>query len=220
MSVLLTPKQAARELLLHPSTLRRLTEEGAIACQRTPGGHRRYRESDIKNLRSQIPSGDYLQLSIFWADALEDMLRTYDADGDGTPGDLMRLVKKDIASTPGDLWDWIERNNFQWNASISLSGQYFLRCGEDPDFDPGQGCLHISARVGAKIPDLFVCDDGTRCQDLSSFIRAIEDSSLEMYDHEVIDICRQGGLLAKSETDISWVRPTRSFLQEIWNSDL
>lgn len=43
----LTLSQAARILGVHPTTLRRWTNEGVIRCLRTPGGHRRFLQRDI-----------------------------------------------------------------------------------------------------------------------------------------------------------------------------
>ena len=50
----LTLSQAAQALGVHPSTLRRWADEGEIRCMRTPGGHRRFLESNLQAfLRSQ-----------------------------------------------------------------------------------------------------------------------------------------------------------------------
>lgn len=43
----LTLAEAARFLGVHPSTLRRWSDDGAIRCMRTPGGHRRFLEQDL-----------------------------------------------------------------------------------------------------------------------------------------------------------------------------
>jgi excisionase family DNA binding protein len=43
----LSLSQAARILGIHPTTLRRWTDEGAIRCLRTPGGHRRFQQRDL-----------------------------------------------------------------------------------------------------------------------------------------------------------------------------
>jgi len=44
----LTLSQAAQVLGVHATTLRRWTDEGRIRCLRTPGGHRRFRENDVR----------------------------------------------------------------------------------------------------------------------------------------------------------------------------
>ncbi len=44
----LTLKKAAQHLTVHPTTLRRWAENGDIPYMRTPGGHRRFALSDIK----------------------------------------------------------------------------------------------------------------------------------------------------------------------------
>lgn len=43
----LSLSQAARMLGIHPTTLRRWSDEGAIRCLRTPGGHRRFLRRDL-----------------------------------------------------------------------------------------------------------------------------------------------------------------------------
>lgn len=43
----LSLSQAARILGIHPTTLRRWSDEGAIRCLRTPGGHRRFLRRDL-----------------------------------------------------------------------------------------------------------------------------------------------------------------------------
>lgn len=44
----MTLSQAAQALGIHPSTLRRWADQGEIPCVRTPGGHRRFRGSDLR----------------------------------------------------------------------------------------------------------------------------------------------------------------------------
>lgn len=44
----LSLKQAAEQLAVHPTTLRRWADKGAIAVMVTPGGHRRFRPQDIR----------------------------------------------------------------------------------------------------------------------------------------------------------------------------
>jgi excisionase family DNA binding protein len=58
----LTLNQAAEQLGIHPDTLRRWADGGKIAFFRTPGGHRRFSESEISSfgrqkLRFQIEEG-------------------------------------------------------------------------------------------------------------------------------------------------------------------
>lgn len=60
MESILTPSQAASVLAMHPETLRRWEENGRIKSQRTPGGHRRYLESDVLKLKAEIESGKHL----------------------------------------------------------------------------------------------------------------------------------------------------------------
>ena len=47
---LLTIRQAAELLGVHPLTLRNWTEKGAVPCLRTPGGHRRFRPQDLRRM--------------------------------------------------------------------------------------------------------------------------------------------------------------------------
>lgn len=50
MEKLLTSHQVAKLLNVWPETLRRWEKEGKLKPLRTPGGHRRYKESQIKKL--------------------------------------------------------------------------------------------------------------------------------------------------------------------------
>jgi len=51
----LSLSQAARILGVHPTTLRRWSDEGTIRCLRTPGGHRRFLQGDLEAfLEAQI----------------------------------------------------------------------------------------------------------------------------------------------------------------------
>jgi excisionase family DNA binding protein len=47
---LLTPGEVARMLKTHPRTVTRWAVEGRLTSIRTPGGHRRYREAEVKAL--------------------------------------------------------------------------------------------------------------------------------------------------------------------------
>ena len=49
-SGLLTIRQAAELLGVHPLTLRNWSEKRAVPCLRTPGGHRRYRLQDLQRM--------------------------------------------------------------------------------------------------------------------------------------------------------------------------
>lgn len=56
----LTLGQAARVLGIHPTTLRRWTDEGVLPCLRTPGGHRRFLQEDLDAfLQSQTDTGHH-----------------------------------------------------------------------------------------------------------------------------------------------------------------
>lgn len=45
---LLTPAEVAKVLRVDPKTVTRWAREGKVSSVRTPGGHRRYRESEIR----------------------------------------------------------------------------------------------------------------------------------------------------------------------------
>lgn len=55
MSNFLTPKQAAEILDIHPETLRRWEQDGKINSTKTNGGHRRYLETDVLELKAAEP---------------------------------------------------------------------------------------------------------------------------------------------------------------------
>ena len=56
--ILLTPKQAARILGVHPDTLWRWGQQGIVEYSTTPGRHRRYSKAHIEGLYANPPSRD------------------------------------------------------------------------------------------------------------------------------------------------------------------
>jgi len=54
----LSLRDAAQMLGVHPSTLRGWADRGRIASQRTAGGHRRFRRSNVEALREGSQGGD------------------------------------------------------------------------------------------------------------------------------------------------------------------
>jgi excisionase family DNA binding protein len=46
--------EAAKRLHVHPGTLREWADKGRIRTFRTPGGHRRFSESDVSAMRAQV----------------------------------------------------------------------------------------------------------------------------------------------------------------------
>lgn len=56
--VMLTPGQAAAILGVDPKTVSRYAKEGKIPHTRTPGGHRRYFETDVLALRGMREAGE------------------------------------------------------------------------------------------------------------------------------------------------------------------
>ena len=55
MEKLITPHQAAKLLNVWPHTLRRWENEGKLKPLRTPGGHRRYKESQVMIMMGEEP---------------------------------------------------------------------------------------------------------------------------------------------------------------------
>ena len=47
---LLTVKQVATQMGLHPNTVRRWDQQGILNAWRLPGGHRRFHRSDVETL--------------------------------------------------------------------------------------------------------------------------------------------------------------------------
>jgi excisionase family DNA binding protein len=53
---LLTPGEVATLFRVDPKTVTRWASAGRIGSIRTPGGHRRFRESEVKNLLADLTS--------------------------------------------------------------------------------------------------------------------------------------------------------------------
>ncbi len=51
---LLTPKQVAQRFAVDPKTVTRWARTGKLPSIRTPGGHRRYRESVVEALSAEL----------------------------------------------------------------------------------------------------------------------------------------------------------------------
>jgi excisionase family DNA binding protein len=49
---------AARELSVHPDTLKRWATDGKVPYWRTPGGHMRFKRSDIEKMREPHDLGE------------------------------------------------------------------------------------------------------------------------------------------------------------------
>ncbi|MEW1953078.1 BldC family transcriptional regulator [Terrabacter sp. NPDC080008] len=47
---LLTPAQVAALFRVDPKTVSRWARAGKLTCVRTPGGHRRYRDSEVRRI--------------------------------------------------------------------------------------------------------------------------------------------------------------------------
>ena len=64
---LLTLKQAAERLSVHPATLRRWANQGDVLVVVTPGGHRRFPRSEVDRLARRqggMPRGSALQITL------------------------------------------------------------------------------------------------------------------------------------------------------------
>jgi excisionase family DNA binding protein len=53
---LLTPAEVARLFRVDPKTVTRWATTGRLRSLRTPGGHRRFRESDVRALLAELPT--------------------------------------------------------------------------------------------------------------------------------------------------------------------
>ncbi|MFO7539028.1 MAG: helix-turn-helix domain-containing protein [Chloroflexota bacterium] len=67
-STWLTLAQAAQQLDIHPTTLRRWADNGDIPVMRTPGGHRRFAATDVANLASRQYGRFPSNLHQLWAE--------------------------------------------------------------------------------------------------------------------------------------------------------
>ena len=54
--VLLTPSEVAALFRVDPKTVTRWAKAGKLTCIRTLGGHRRFKESEVKSLLTSISS--------------------------------------------------------------------------------------------------------------------------------------------------------------------
>ena len=52
---LLTPGEVAKLLRVDPKTVTRWAQAGKLSSTRTPGGHRRYKESEVRALLTGTP---------------------------------------------------------------------------------------------------------------------------------------------------------------------
>ena len=53
---LLTPSEVASMFRVDPKTVTRWAKAGKLSAVRTLGGHRRYRESEVRNLLAGVPN--------------------------------------------------------------------------------------------------------------------------------------------------------------------
>ena len=53
---LLTPSEVASMFRVDPKTVTRWAKAGKLSAVRTLGGHRRYRESEVRSLLAGVPS--------------------------------------------------------------------------------------------------------------------------------------------------------------------
>lgn len=62
--------EAAKILGVHPATVRNWADRGHLPFQRTPGGHRRFRLSDLEQWRSQHQAGGEVEAQILVQSAM------------------------------------------------------------------------------------------------------------------------------------------------------
>lgn len=53
---LLTPSEVASMFRVDPKTVTRWAKAGKLSAVRTPGGHRRYREVEVRSLLEGVPN--------------------------------------------------------------------------------------------------------------------------------------------------------------------
>ena len=53
----MTPAEVAALFRVDPKTVTRWADAGKLTAVRTLGGHRRYRESEVRNLLKNLPQG-------------------------------------------------------------------------------------------------------------------------------------------------------------------
>ena len=53
----MTPAEVAALFRVDPKTVTRWADAGKMTAVRTLGGHRRYRESEVRNLLKNLPQG-------------------------------------------------------------------------------------------------------------------------------------------------------------------
>lgn len=54
----LSAAEAGYILGVHPSTVNRAADAGELPCRRTPGGHRRFRRTDVETYAKTLLTGD------------------------------------------------------------------------------------------------------------------------------------------------------------------
>lgn len=52
---MLTPAEVATMFRVDPKTVTRWAQKGWLSSVRTPGGHRRYREAEVRALLAEVP---------------------------------------------------------------------------------------------------------------------------------------------------------------------
>jgi excisionase family DNA binding protein len=83
----LSLREAAAELSVHPTTLRRWADNGDLPCMLTPGGHRRFAAADLARFaHSRQALRQYEKLDQVWAD------------------EAVSHVRQEVVQHQGDRW--------------------------------------------------------------------------------------------------------------------
>lgn len=207
MPQLLTPKQAAKIARVDPLTLRQQADSGQLAVEFTPGGHRRYRLSDLQ--RHYPQSGHTLSAQLLFVapeEELREIFNQHDLINPPSGSELADKLQREIDQQAGNLWDWIVANNFQFDLLVFVDRpKQALWIGEDPGLsNTGRPAIKISAEVPIT-PELLAGEP---------FADWLEDRLYGDWDgDEQIEFFRRAGLFASCQ--VSFYQPPTSELRAL-----
>lgn len=165
---LLTTRDASRLLGVSPSTVKRWSEQGLLACEHTAGGHRRFRQSAIRALWAAADRG---------ATTRESRPAAVVELGDSEVGAWINrlLATMDVAPTVAALRAWYDALGSWWRVADRLGAvltavghawasgaitvleehlvserlrRAILRCAEDFPAQPGAPCALLATANG------------------------------------------------------------------------